>query len=57
MPNGNLLRKILRDYVNIDIPKDDLLIKDLSKEDEECCQEALDELMINEPLMADSLIH
>ena len=54
---GNLLRKILHQYVNIDIPKDDLLISGLSEEDEQCCQEALDDLMINEPAKADSLIH
>ena len=54
---GQVLRKLLRQYVNIDIPKDDMLIAGLNQEDEQCCQEALDELIANEPGKADSLIH
>ena len=54
---GTFLRKILRQNINIDIPKDDPLISGLNEEDEQCCQEALDDLMINDPGKADSLIH
>ena len=54
---GNFMRHVLRQYVNIDIPKDDLLIKGLNEEDTQACQDALDDLMMNQPHEAESLIH